>query len=130
MSPIVQTSGFVFRRGRLTEKTFTPRPGIDTVWRPGQAPGLSTFETLGLRRGEVSQVIAVALLQSPLRAIPDDVAAGGTPGHISITPVDADGSIDQQMLNEWAATRGQSPAHALTGNVLQAVVQINVRQAP
>lgn len=130
MLPSIRTSGFVFRRGRLTEKTFTPRPGIDTVWRPGQAPGLSTFETLSLRRGEVAQVIDVAFLQPPLQAIPDDVAAGWTPGHVSIAPVDTAGSIDQQMLDEWAATRGQSSAHALTGNVLQAVVQINVRQAP
>ncbi len=130
MPPIIGTSGFVFRRGRLTEKTFTPRPGIDTVWRPGQAPGLSTFESLSLRRGEVAQVIAVVLLQPLLRAIPDDVAAGGTPWYVSIAPVDAAGGIDQQLLDEWAATRGHSPAHALTGNVLQAVVQINVRQAP
>lgn len=120
----------VYRRGRLTEKTFTLRPGIDTVGRPGQAPGLSTFETLSLRRGEVAQGIDGALLQPPLRAIPDDVAAGGTQGHVSITPVDAAGGVDQQLLDEWAATRGQSPAHALTGNVLQAVVQINVRQVP
>lgn len=123
-------SQLVYRRGRLTEKTFTPRPNSDTVWRPGQAPGLSTFETLSLRRGEVAQVIAVTLLQPPLRAIPDDVAAGGTPGHVSIAPVDSAGGVDQQLLDEWAATRGQLPAHPLTGKVLQAVVQINVRQAP
>ncbi len=123
-------SWLVYRRGRLTEKTFTPRPGNDTVWRPGQAPGLSTFETLSLRRGEVAQVIDVTLLQPPLRAIPDDVAAGGAPGHVSITPVDAAGGVDQQLLDEWAANRGHSPAHPLTENVMQAVVQINVRQAP
>jgi len=123
-------SRLVYRRGRLTEKTFTPRLGSDTVWRPGQAPGLSTSETLSLRRGEIAQVIDVALLQPPLRAIPDDVAAGGTPGHVSITPVDGAGGVDQQLLDEWAATRGHSAAHPLTGKVMQAVVQINVRQAP
>jgi hypothetical protein len=124
------TARLVYRRGRLTESTFTPRPGIDTASRPGQAPGLSTFETLSLRRGEVAQVIEVALLQPPLRAVPDDVAAGGTPGHVSITPVDAAGGVDQRLLEDWAATRGRSPTHPLTDNVLQAVVQINVRQPP
>ena len=120
----------VYRRGRLTERTFAPRPGIDTVARPGQTPGLSTFETLSLRRGEVAQVVDVALLQPPLRAVPDDTAAGGTPGHVSITPVDAAGCVDQQLLDQWAATRGHSPAHPLTGNVMQAIVQTNVRQTP
>jgi hypothetical protein len=123
-------SRLVYRRGRLTEKTFTPRPGIDTVGRPGQAPGLSAFDTLSLRPGEVAQVIEVALLQPPLQAVSDDVAAGGTPGHVSITPVDAAGDVDQPLLDEWAATRGHSPAHPLTGSVMQAIVQTNVRQAP
>src|SRR3954453_621835 len=99
------TARLVYRRGRLVERTFTPRPGIDTVGRPGQAPGLSAFDTLKLRRREVAQGIDVTLLQLPLRAIPDDPAAGGTPGHFSIVPVDATGAVDQQLLDEWAATR-------------------------
>src|SRR5438876_10757973 len=87
------------------------RPGIDTVGRPGQVAGLSTFESLRLRRGDVAQAIDVTLLQPPLRAIPDDLTAGGTPGHVSIVPVDATGAVDQQLLDEWAATRAQSPMH-------------------
>jgi hypothetical protein len=120
----------VYRHGRLNDKTFTPRPLIDTVERPGQFPGLSTFENLKLRRGEVAQVIDLTLLQPPLQAIPDDVAAGGTAGHIAIVPIDATGGVDQQLLDEWAATRGGPLAHSLTRNVLLAVVQKNVRQLP
>lgn len=112
-------SRLIYRRGRENEKTFTPRPGIDTVGRPGQVPGLSTFETLSLRRGEVAQGIDVTLLQSPLQAIPDDIAKGGSPGHVSITPVDAAGKVDQQLLDEWAATCGQLLAHPLTSTTAQ-----------
>ena len=130
MATVQASSRLVYRRGRLKEKTFTPRPGIDTVRRPGQAPGLSTFETLSLRRSEIAQVIDVTLLQPPLRAIPDDVAAGGTPGHVSIVPVDTTGAVDKQLLDEWAATHGRSPAHPLTWNVMRAIVQKNVRRQP
>jgi hypothetical protein len=124
------TARFVYRRGRKKELHFTPRPGIDTTGRPGQAAGLSTFETVRLKRGDFAQLIDVTLLQPPLRAIPDDPTAGGTPGHVAIVPVDAMGAVDQQLLDEWAATRGQSPAHPLTLNVMGAVVQTDVRQQP
>lgn len=120
----------VYRRGRLDAMTFTPRLGIDTVGRPGQAPGLSTFETVRLRRREKAQGIDLMLLQPPLRGIPDDPAAGGTAGHVSIVPVDVNGNVDQQLLDEWAASRGQSPPHPLTGDVMAAIVQKDVRQQP
>ena len=130
MATVHGMSRLIYRRGRENEKTFTPRPGIDTVGRPGQVPGLSTFETLSLQRGQVAQVIDVTLLELPLQAVPDNIAKGGTPGHVSITPVDAAGDVDQQLLDEWAANSGQSPAHPLTRNVMRAVVQSNVRQQP
>lgn len=130
MATVRGMSRLIYRRGRENEKTFTPRPGIDTIGRPGQVPGHSTFETLSLRRDQGAQVIDVTLLQLPLQAIPDNVAKGGTPGHVSITPVDAAGDVDQLLLEEWAATCGQAPAHPLTRNVMRAVVQTNVRQQP
>ena len=130
MGTVQGTLYLVFRRGRLNEKTCTPRPVIDTVGRPGQAPGLSAFENLSLRRGEVAQVIDVTMLQHPLCAIPDNVAEGGTPGHVSIVPNNVAGEVNLQLLDEWTATRGQAPPHALTRNVMSAIVQSNVRQQP
>jgi hypothetical protein len=75
-------------------------------------------------------MIDLTLLKPPLRGIPDDPSAGGTPGHVAIVPVDANGAVDQQLLDEWAASRGQDPPHPLTQNVMGAVVQADVRQQP
>jgi hypothetical protein len=122
MSILAARPGIVYRRGRLTAKNFTPRPGADTIAKPGQAPGLSAFVTLTLAQGEIAQEIDLALLQPPLQAIPDDPALGGTPGHVAITPCDASCAVDQQLLEAWAATRGQLPPHPLTQVVLDAVV--------
>lgn len=78
----------------------------------------------------MAQGIDLALLAPPLRGIPDDAVAGGTAGHVAIVPVDAAGAVDQQLLDQWAASRGQAPPHPLTQAVLDAIVEVNVRQQP
>ena len=72
----------------------------------------------------MAQVIDLGLLESPLRAFGDDVDAGGTQGHVAIVPVDASGAVDQELLDEWAATRGTTPSHLLTQILLDAVVDV------
>lgn len=130
MPPTPTSQGVVYRSGNRTEQNFTPRPGKDTTGRPGQAPGLSTFRPYELGPREKVQVIDLTLLQSPLRAFDDDPTEGGTAGHVSIVPVDSAGEVDQALLEEWARSRGSSPAHRLTELVLAAVVQVNLRRQP
>lgn len=122
MATALRTQGIVYRRGTATDSNLTPRPGRDTVWKPGQEPGLSTLETLVLKPGEKAQVIDLALLQAPLSAFADDPHLGGTPGHVAIAPVDAAGVIDQQRLDDWAASRGTGRLHPLTQIVRTALV--------
>jgi hypothetical protein len=129
--PSVQgTVRVVYRLGPFRATNFTPRPGKDTVGRPGQAPGLSTFEVIRLGRKDKAQVIDLALLQPPLQAIPDDPGADGTPGHVSIVPVDDTGAVDQQLLDAWASWRIQSSIHPLTQIVMDAVVQQDLKGPP
>jgi hypothetical protein len=114
------SEGIVYRRGQLKSRDFTPRPGKDTVGRPGQLPGLSTFRTP--TPGKRVQKIDLARLRPPLRAFADDPAKGGTAGHVAILPVDDSGEVDQALLEEWAASRGSAETHPLTQFVLDTVV--------
>ncbi len=125
MAPVLRTQGFVYRRGSRSDANFTPRPGRDTVGRPGRIPGLSTVESL--QPGERGQKIDLVRLALPLRAWADDPGLGGTAGHVSIAPVDDAGAFDQQQLDDWAASRSTGHRHALTQAVLTAVVASNVR---
>jgi hypothetical protein len=117
----------VYRSGALTRDNFTPRPERDTQSRPGQEPGLSTFESFESGSGRKYQKIDLSRLKPPLQGFPDDPAQGGTPGHVSIAPADAAGKVDQEQLEEWAATRGTQRTHPLTQIVLDAVVEADVR---
>jgi hypothetical protein len=81
-----------------------------------------------LHSGEKVQVIDLSLLQGPLQALADDPGEGGTPGHVAIVPVDADGNVDQALLEEWADARNADLPHPLTDLVLAAVVREEVRK--
>ncbi len=78
----------------------------------------------------MAQQIDLTLLQPPLVAIPDDATAGGTPGHVAIVPVDNNGKLNQQLLEEWAAARAGGVSHWLSEIVMNAVVKVNLRQQP
>jgi hypothetical protein len=123
MSVPARTEGFIFRRGARTAKNFTPRPGKDTGSQEGQAPGLSAYDAIALDVGDKAQKIALSRLKAPLAAVPDDAAQGGEPGHVTITVLDASGKVDQQLLEEWAASRDQGAEHPLTQLLLEAVVE-------
>jgi hypothetical protein len=115
----------VYRSGSAREDNLTPRPGKDTVGKPGQAPGLSTFALLDLavQLGEKAQVIDLDLLEGPLRGYEDQPGLEGTvDGHVSIAPARPDGSIDQELLTEWAGTRNTGATHWLTELVKNALV--------
>ncbi len=114
----------VYIWGNLTVDNFTPRPDKDTVGRPGQEPGLSASEVPPL--GRKAQGIDLTKLMHPLKAIPDDVTQGGTPGHIAISPVDATGNVDSKGLEEWASYRKTGQTHRFTQMLLDAVVETNV----
>jgi hypothetical protein len=86
----------VYIGGSLTADNFTPRLGKDTIGRPGQRPGLSASETIP--PGRKAQGIDIDRLRPPLRAFPDDVERGGTPGHFAIAPVDELGEVDVTSL--------------------------------
>ena len=117
----------VYRTGALTRDNFTPRPGRDTQSRPGQEPGLSTFQSLEAGSARKAQKLDLARLKPPLQGFPDDPALGGTPGHVSIAPADAAGKVDQTLLDKWAAARGMEQTHPLTQIVLDAVIETDVR---
>lgn len=125
MAPTPQSSGFVYRRGSFTARTFTPRSGNDTTGRPGVSPGISTSGTL--EAGIKGQRIDLSLLRPPLMAFADDPAEGGEAGHVVIAPVDDSGAIDQPPLEEWAAYRDRDDQHPLTTSLLEAVVQQNLK---
>jgi hypothetical protein len=127
---VIRAQGIVYRGGSRSPDNFTPRHGKDTVGRPGQAPGLSTFENIELAAepGEKAQVIDLSRLRPPLVGFLDDASLKGTPGHVAIAPVDATGDVDQELLEEWARTRGTDSPHRLTEMILAAVVRTNVRR--
>jgi hypothetical protein len=62
-----------------------------------------------------------------LQAFADDPASGGIPGHVSIAPVNEAGTVDQQQLEDWAASRGTGRQHRFTQIVRDAIVSRNVR---
>jgi hypothetical protein len=120
---------FVYRGGSATDDNLTPRLGRDTSGKPGQAPGLSTFETIeqAASHGSKAHVIDLDLLAAPLRGYRDQVDQGGTEGHVSIAPSDESGGIDLDRLLEWAGSRGVAPAHEFTEIVRRAVVRVEKR---
>ncbi len=139
----------VYRSGSGREDNLTPRMIKDTVGKPGQSPGLSTYTALELAvpPGGKAQVIDLDLLQLPLRgwrinrflkvdargtsrSLPQPRMAKST-GHSwrNAEPLDilaiiaeADGEVDRALLEEWAATRGTDQVHRLTEIVQQALV--------
>ncbi len=115
----------VYRSGSGREDNLTPRMIKDTVGKPGQSPGLSTYTALELAvpPGGKAQVIDLDLLQLPLRGLEDQpLLEGGREGHVSIAPTTPDGEVDRVLLEEWAATRGTDQVHRLTEIVQQALV--------
>ncbi|MGO8903456.1 MAG: hypothetical protein ACLQU5_34720 [Isosphaeraceae bacterium] len=115
----------VYRSGSGREDNLTPRMIKDTVGKPGQSPGLSTYTTpeLAVPPGGKAQVIDLDLLQLPLRGLEDQpLLEGGREGHVSIAPTTPDGEVDRVLLEEWAATRGTDQVHRLTEIVQQALV--------
>lgn len=115
----------VYRGGRRTATNFTPRLK-DLERRPGQSPGLSTFDTPD-RLKERVQVIDLDLLELPLCGLPDCVEEGGTPGHVAIAPVTENGDVDMPRLQDWAQSREKTRddpgyTHELTQLVLDAVI--------
>lgn len=120
----------VFRSGALTTDNFTPRLGKDTTEQVGRPPGLSTFKTLAalnLPPGNKAQQLDLDLLKSPLKPYPDDPALGGTIDHVAIAPTNAEGNINQGLLEEWAACRKTEVCHRLTQIVLDCIVEIDLR---
>lgn len=113
----------VYVWGNLTSDNFTPRIGKDTVGRPGQKAGLSASSLIP--SGRKAQGIDINKLKLPLKAIPDDIAQGGTPGHFSIAPVDTMGEVDGNGLEAWAISRGTGETHEFTRLLLDAVVEPN-----
>ena len=115
----------VYIWGNLTSDNFTPRPGKDTIGRPGQQAGLSASSTI--RHGRKAQGIDIDKLKPPLRAIPDDMKQGGTPGHFAIAPVDEKGEVNAKQLEAWAMSRGTGQTHQFTQLLLDAVVEPNAK---
>src|SRR5712692_10081507 len=110
-STLPRLPGIVYRRGSASPDNCTPRPQRDTSGGPGQAPGLSTFETIDLEPRERAQMIDLGQLKAPLRGVPDDPRFGGVESHVSIVPVDASGAVDHLGLQDWAASRGTVSIH-------------------
>jgi hypothetical protein len=115
----------VYVWGSLTADNFTPRPGKDTVGRPGQTPGLSASSAIP--EGRKAQGIDLNLLRPPLKAFPDDPTHGGSSDHFAIAPANETGEVDIEVLNEWASHRKMGTVHALTQLILDAVAQPNVK---
>jgi hypothetical protein len=115
----------VYVWGNLTADNFTPRPGKDTIGRPGQQAGLSASDAIS--GGRKAQGIDIDKLKPPSKAIPDDAKQGGTPGHFAIAPVDEMGAVDVKQLEAWAMSRGTGQTHELTQILLDAVVEPNAK---
>jgi hypothetical protein len=117
----------VYVWGNLTADNFTPRPGKDTIGKPGQEPGLSASDAIPA--GKKAQGIDTDRLKPPLMAFPDDVDQGGTPGHFAVAPADDQGAVDVKQLEAWAMSRGTGQTHQFTQILLDAVVQPNAKGA-
>lgn len=87
----MEQSVVIYIWGSLTVDNFTPRPGKDTIGRPGQQPGLSASEVIP--PGKKAQGIDSNRLNAPLKAIPDKTEQGGVPGHYAIAPSDEMGEV-------------------------------------
>jgi hypothetical protein len=124
-TPRLEMARLVYRSGSARDDNFTPRPGKDTVGKPGQAPGLSVFSELELSvsLGGKAQVIDLDLLGSPLTGFPDRIGLeGAVEGHVAIAPLGPHGGVDQDLLEEWAQTRNTDHVHWLTELVKRAHV--------
>jgi hypothetical protein len=115
----------VYIWGNLTSDNFTPRPGKDTIARPGQQAGLSASDVIPV--GRKAQGIDIDKLKLPLRAFPDDPKQGGTPGHFAIAPVDEMGVVAIEQLEAWAMSRGTGKTYEFTQILLDAVVEPNAK---
>jgi hypothetical protein len=115
----------VYIWGNLTSDNFTPRPGKDTIGRPGQQPGLSASATIP--PGRKAQGIDIDKFKPPLKAIPDDETQGGTRGHFAIAPVNEKGEVDVEQLEDWAGSRGTGRTHPFTQILLDAVAEPNAK---
>lgn len=109
-----------YRYGSRTSDNLTPRLGKDTIGRPGQSPGVSLYST-PQAKGK-SQRIDLTQLQLPLAAFPDSLGQGGSSGHFSIAPIDPSGAVDNNLLEQWALSRGSGRTHPLTQVLLDAIV--------
>jgi hypothetical protein len=86
---------------------------------------LSTFRELeqAVQPGEKAQVIDLDRLEGPLRSYEDQPGLeGAVDGHVSIAPARSDGSIDNELLDAWAASRNTGVPHPLTALVKNALV--------
>lgn len=93
--------------------------------KPGPVPGLSTFRRLeqAVQPGEKAQVIDLDRLGSPLRGFADQPGREeAVEGHVSIAPTRPDGSLDEELLADWAASRNTGATHWLTELVKNALV--------
>ena len=119
------TTGFVYRGGTRTNRSLTPRLQKDVSNVPGKA-GLSAFQKFddANRPGNYVQKIDVGRLTSPLAAILED------DGHVGIAPVKTDGSIDEELLIEWAQTRDTGVRHALSAIVYDAIIEADIWSHP
>jgi hypothetical protein len=120
-APTIINQGFVYRGGTRTNRSLTPRLHRDVSNIPGRA-GLSAFRELddASKPGNYVQKIDVARLAAPLAAILED------DGHVGIVPVKADGSIDEDLLMEWAMARDAGGQHPLTKIVYDAIVEPDI----
>jgi|ERR1019366_6618751 hypothetical protein len=112
----IMKSGFVYRSGSRQPRAMTPRLEKDVCDAPGNA-GLSAYVAIedAVDPGAWCQKIDVAKLTAPLAAYLE------LDGHVGITPVKSDGSIDVELLTDWASSRGVEPAHGFTNIVLDAI---------
>jgi hypothetical protein len=122
MAALPKTPGIVYRLGSATPDNCTPRQK-DLEGKPGQAPGLSTFETLELKPGQKAQVIDLKRIVGALRPMPDKPELeGGVAEHITLAPFDETGNVDLVKLQEWAATRGTGCVHEFTKAIRDAII--------
>jgi hypothetical protein len=130
----VKNQEIVFRGGSRTNSMLTPRAARDTIAPAGLTPGLSVEDVLedALEDGnKKAQKLDLAKLKLPLAYFPDNPAVeNARKGHGVITPVNAEGQVDFNALQEWALARGSQSdtPHPLTQLVIDAIIEIDVRR--